>query len=406
YRIFHFIFIAKAKEALPILHRPNRWLLLPPFILSALALFLGVWPYALERLSLVLAVKGIHSDHLQHLALWHGFTLALLLSVVALVLGLLLFRFTYRRSIDIDTIGSSGFGKVFDAAIAALPGLAGRVTAVFHRPSPTQNLYWLLGCFAISVGGILYSQPFQLRMATELNAESCVQVLLALTALGLLFVTRPMQQLLTLSLSGFLVTVYFVVRQAPDLAMTQMVVEVATLLAIILLFVKLPRKATNRPQIPRVLVATLVGLTVALIPAFNESFLSSDELSRFYLKNSQPLAKGANTVNTILVDFRGLDTLGEVCVILVAMLGVAALCGRRGALFVEHTKTLIPTPMLAATTPLLLIIALPFATYLLMRGHDSPGGGFTGGVVLALALVIAGMSSRRSRVYVLDRLNP
>jgi multicomponent Na+:H+ antiporter subunit A len=48
-------------------------------------------------------------------------------------------------------------------------------------------------------------------------------------------------------------------------------------------------------------------------------------VSRYYAEHSLPEAHGRNIVNVILVDFRGLDTLGEITVLAVAAVGVYAL---------------------------------------------------------------------------------
>jgi multisubunit Na+/H+ antiporter MnhB subunit len=48
----------------------------------------------------------------------------------------------------------------------------------------------------------------------------------------------------------------------------------------------------------------------------------------YYLENTVPLAYGTNTVNTILVDFRGFDTLLEAAVLVIACLGAIGLVMR------------------------------------------------------------------------------
>ena len=53
-----------------------------------------------------------------------------------------------------------------------------------------------------------------------------------------------------------------------------------------------------------------------------------DRLGQFFLDQTVPLAAGSNAVNTILVDFRGFDTLGEITVLVVATLGCLGLLMR------------------------------------------------------------------------------
>ena len=49
-----------------------------------------------------------------------------------------------------------------------------------------------------------------------------------------------------------------------------------------------------------------------------------DALSQYFLQHSVPDAYGRNVVNVILVDFRAMDTLGEITVLAVAGLGARA----------------------------------------------------------------------------------
>ncbi len=109
------------------------------------------------------------------------------------------------------------------------------------------------------------------------------------------------------------------------------------------------------------------------------------------MQNSLPLAHGGNAVNTILVDFRGLDTLGEVAVIAVATLGIRALLAKEQDTIIVYNKPWILTPILQAIMPTILHVAFFFSIYLLVRGHDYPGGGFIGGMNLAISTVLGFM---------------
>ena len=118
--------------------------------------------------------------------------------------------------------------------------------------------------------------------------------------------------------------------RAPDLALTQILVEVVTLFLILILLGRFPRKAEtgevthNYPGWRKGLNLTLAlgvgALTTTLILITNAA-PSEKKLGTFFLDQTVPLAEGSNAVNTILVDFRGFDTLGEITVLVVAMLG-------------------------------------------------------------------------------------
>ncbi len=110
--------------------------------------------------------------------------------------------------------------------------------------------------------------------------------------------------------------------------------------------------------------------------------------------NSLPGGGGTNVVNVILVDFRGYDTLGEITVLALAGLGIYAMLeGLRlpapasdasGRAWDPDTHPLI----MASLVRLLLPLALLVAVFILLRGHNLPGGGFIAGLITAVALIM------------------
>ena len=70
-------------------------------------------------------------------------------------------------------------------------------------------------------------------------------------------------------------------------------------------------------------------MTVLVLASITRT--SDHSLTQYFAETSMPLAKGRNVVNVILVDFRALDTLGEIIVIAVAALGVVAMLKLRRA---------------------------------------------------------------------------
>jgi multicomponent Na+:H+ antiporter subunit A len=124
----------------------------------------------------------------------------------------------------------------------------------------------------------------------------------------------------------------FVIYSAPDLAMTQVMVETLSVIVLVLVFARLPRlvrRSRSATRIRDLVLAGALGLAMALMVLASASVELDAPASSYYRSASVPEAKGRNVVNVILVDFRALDTLGEIAVVAVAGLGVAALIGWR-----------------------------------------------------------------------------
>ena len=127
---------------------------------------------------------------------------------------------------------------------------------------------------------------------------------------------------------GYGVALLYVLFGAPDLAMTQFVVETLTVILFVLAFYFLPpfTQISSRRVILRDAIVSLIagaGMTALVLGALQTQCHSA--ISAYYVEHSLPLAHGRNVVNVILVDFRGIDTLGEITVLGVAGVGVFAL---------------------------------------------------------------------------------
>jgi multicomponent Na+:H+ antiporter subunit A len=115
---------------------------------------------------------------------------------------------------------------------------------------------------------------------------------------------------------------------APDLAMTQILVETLTVLLFVLAFYHLPnmhRTSSRAVRLRDAVIALLVGGLMTLLVLAATATPPTSRLAPYFVEHSKPDAHGSNIVNVILVDFRGLDTMGEITVLAVAAIGVYAL---------------------------------------------------------------------------------
>ena len=120
----------------------------------------------------------------------------------------------------------------------------------------------------------------------------------------------------------------YVLFGAPDLAMTQFAIETLTVILFVLVLYRLPRFARyslQRSRLRDAVIAIFAGSMMTLLVLTVTSTPLVSRLSPYFAEKSYSLAKGRNIVNVILVDFRGIDTLGEITVLAVAAIGVFAL---------------------------------------------------------------------------------
>ncbi len=228
---------------------------------------------------------------------------------------------------------------------------------------------------------------------------------LAATLATVLLHRQRLLALLLLGAVGLVVSLAFVYFSAPDLALTQLLVEMATIVLMMLALHWLPAEsppAVRGDALRRTrdgVVALAAGAGVAAL-AWAVLARPFDPISPYFLATTQSLGGGANTVNVILVDYRGYDTLGEITVLAVAALIIhALLAGWRappsgpaiggGAIGPIALASNDAHPlMLALISRLLLPLAVMVAVFLFLRGHNLPGGGFIAALVLAIALVL------------------
>jgi multicomponent Na+:H+ antiporter subunit A len=154
-------------------------------------------------------------------------------------------------------------------------------------------------------------------------------------------------------------------------------------------------------------IAIVFGSVVTAMMLMTMSQPLPGDIAQWYLANSLPAGQGANVVNVILVDFRALDTLGEILVVGLAALAAASLlgAGKPGAGAREGSAEFGSVLLRQGILPLSAVLAL-VSLMLLWRGHNLPGGGFIGGLVAAGAVVMLALAFGVDRARALLRVAP
>jgi multicomponent K+:H+ antiporter subunit A len=208
--------------------------------------------------------------------------------------------------------------------------------------------------------------------------------------------------------AGLVVCLTFVWLGAMDLALTQLLVEAVTSVLLLLGLRWLPKRtpfawsrAGARRALPRrifdFMLAAAAGSGLAALAYAVMTRPLPETVSRFFLEQALPGGGGTNVVNVIIVDFRGFDTLGEISVLGVVAISVFALL-RRFRPSIESVKSATPQPhssdllVPGVLMRLLFPVIMIFSAYLLLRGHNLPGGGFVAGITLSIAVIVQYMA--------------
>src|SRR5690606_24706556 len=163
------------------------------------------------------------------------------------------------------------------------------------------------------------------RMTPEAAA---VPLIVAFTGIAAAVARSRLQAIVALGGTGFGIALLFAIYGAPDVAMTQVLVDTLTVLLLLSAFRFLPvaqHRASRMKRGVDIGIAVAFGALMTVLTWSVATIEGPGNLSEYFASVSVPEAHGRNVVNAILVDFRALDTLGEITVLAVATIGVIAL---------------------------------------------------------------------------------
>jgi multicomponent K+:H+ antiporter subunit A len=378
-------------------HEPPRFMRIPVEVLVIVCLAVGIVPALTIAPVLHAAAVGVLGDGnvpYYSLSIWHGFNVPLMMSMVGLAGGIGLY-FGLRKLIDLYGISYDSRGRrVYEWKIAQATRLAGKLTHRIENGS-LQRFLLMMVLAALVMGAVpFYADSLSPGVSQPMPALGWLVWLVAVagTLATVVLHRKRLVALVVLGAVGLAVSLGFVLLSAPDLALTQLLVEMVTITLLLLALNFLPDESPVEPSKARrwrdaVIALAAGGGVAALVYAVITRPLET--VSTELLALSQPEGGGTNVVNVILVDFRGLDTLGEITVFGIAGLVVHALL-RRARMLPEATIEGDADPLVIPNivARMLLPLALAVSLYLFMRGHNLPGGGFIAGLVLAVPMLL------------------
>ncbi len=430
-----------------------------PAILSLLTIAYGVWPAPVDAWIQPYAAlfasatpdAGTPAGQAGHLALWHGFTPALGLTAVTFALGLAMYfgRTVVARAQD-RVPGWIDGDRAYQYTIGALDDTAVWITGRTQRGS----LYFYLAVI-LTVACVL---PLAAMVAANkplpdslyfIDPHSPLQLVagagIVIGALAAVKANKRFLAVLMVSVTGYGIALMFALQGAPDLALTQMLVETIILVAFVLAMRSLPAELRDRTggkyRVVRVIIGLAFGTTMIFAAIYAMGARVAAPVSLEFPRLAYEGGGGLNIVNVTLVDIRVWDTFGEISVLALAATGVASLIfvrsrgdgirmssnvaegtvgrhtgadpGSRDAAvlaisrkFAASTRdawivagrTLAPerrSIIFEVVTRLMFHSMIIFSLYLLLAGHNLPGGGFAGGLTAGLALTLRYLAGGR-----------
>lgn len=416
---------------------PPIGFLAAPVLLSALSVIGG---FAAPALDVALAGYAHEappgaSEYPAYLALWHGFEPALWISLGTIAGGAVVFWLTAHAAWSQRLLPFTA-ADVYNGTLRVIARLSVVTTSFTQRGSLPVYVGTIFVVLVAAEGTALLASP-EWRAQLDLF-QTPMQLVVApiMIAAGLIAVRARKRYtgVVLVSVTGLGMALLFATSGAPDLALTQILVETVTLVAFALVLRRIPARMGEHNAsvwpVARAVLAAAVGATMAAVAMIATAARTAEPISERFPELAYELGHGRNVVNVALVDLRGWDTMGELSVLILAATGVASL------VFVTHradtlSRFISPLPQSAGRTrrPLVetaegvkprdaeggrmawlvggqrvrpenrsimleVIVRILFHTiiivslYLLFAGHNLPGGGFAGGLVAGMALVM------------------
>lgn len=428
---------------------PTAWpdppigFLAAPVLLSALTVVAGLGaslldtaftPYAENAPA---ASPGVSApEHPAHLALWHGLEPALWISLATIVLGIAVFVVTAKATWNRRILPFTA-SDVYNATLRGIARLSVITTGLTQRGSLPVYVGTIFVVFVAAEGTALLAGDAWRAQLDAFHTPTQLFVAPIMIIAGLIAVRARKRYtgVVLVSATGLGMVLLFATSGAPDLALTQILVETVTLVAFALVLRRIPARMGEHNAsvwpLARAVLAGAVGVTMALVAIVATAAREARPISDAFPNLAYDVGHGRNVVNVALVDLRGWDTMGELSVLILAATGVASLvfvthradtlssltplpqaAGRRRRPLVETSEGVKPrgegsgsrrqawlvggqrvrpenrSILLEVVVRILFHSIIIVSLYLLFAGHNLPGGGFAGGLVAGMALVM------------------
>ena len=260
---------------------------------------------------------------------------ALTLSLVTIALGVLAYmKVDQMRDAIAKLLETIGWGPDhgFDQAMSGLVRGATRLTRTLQSGSMEIYVATVFVALAISlVTGLIRADemPHMPAMPDLFIYEWAIVIICVIGLFSVLFAKNRLTAIVSLGIQGFAVALLFMLMGAPDLSFTQFMVETLSVVILALVMTRLRLSPQDHRSVGQTILdasisfVCAVAMTLILLGVLQTEF--DPALTEFFNAYSYTIAQGKNIVNVILVDFRGVDTFGEIAVVMVSGLAILAL---------------------------------------------------------------------------------
>ncbi|MGO2620211.1 Na+/H+ antiporter subunit A [Glutamicibacter ardleyensis] len=439
--------------------RPSLIFLSPLLVLSLCTLTLGLYPALIEPLvahwSLLQGGPGG-----MHLKLFAGFNSALGLSAISVSIGILFFWLRKRTDTGAPLRRNMiSAEEIYRVSINVIDRVAIWITGRTQRGS----LSFYLGVILMVVLILPLSIALTVETPWPTNwviadhpAQLVIGAIIIVGCVTAIVAPKRFMAVLMVSVTGYGMVAIFALQGAPDLALTQLLVETIVLVSFVLALRALPKRLWvglttikwGRAVLAIALALMVVYIAIAMMAARIEAPISLSFPDLAYYEGF-----GKNIVNVTLVDIRVWDTFGEITVLAAAATGVASLVfagrgfgtrlrahevapgsidrgseamgdqsskevglrvARRFATSSNQDWLMAGNTLVAerrsiifeVVTRLVFHTVLLLSVYALLSGHNTPGGGFAGGLIAGLALTIRYLAGGRVELSESMRIAP
>ena len=419
---------------------PPFGFLLGPALLGVLSLVLAFdWLLDAGPITTLVgsAAKAAYGDKVKvDLALFQGFNLPLLMSAMAIAIGLSIAQYRHRLRTKFGSLWllqPVRMDALYHGFMRSLEFIAKQATGLQNGSIRTYLSLMFIGFGALTLwfGAWRWpaiANPFLIE-AQPLQALRIFSLLLVVAAaLASVLARRDLTAIIALGASGLGVALVIALEPSPDVALVQIIVDILTTVILVMAMDRLPvkmRDAAYKIERQEHILTRLRHLTIAGGAGLFMFMVCLNALSGrprnsivtpFYEQQSKPFTGAADIVGAIVVDFRGFDTMIEITVFGVAGAAIYSLlryATQKHGDDLENADNItqiadrpavpnleilgratstrgiggrVPSALVQLAAQAILPISIIVAFVHMLYGHDQPGDGFTAGVIVAIAV--------------------